>query len=142
MKTIHTLLLVASGIIAAFVIGYVLTKSSTCGASCTPISSTVSAAEFKNYLEKDHVVLLDVRTKDEYTEGHIDKSTLIDFNNTNTFQQYISTLDKNKTYLLYCRSGNRSGQARKYMESQGFTQVMDLSGGIASWQKAGYTLTK
>ena len=77
-------------------------------------------------------VLLDVRTPGEFSEGYISNATNIDFN-SESFKDKIATLDKSKTYFVYCRSGNRSGQACKMMGDAGFTNVYNLSGGMMSW---------
>lgn len=76
-----------------------------------------------------------MRTLREYESGHLENATLIDFNSPD-FLHNIKTLDKEKTYLLYCRSGNRSGKALRMMKNEGFKRVYHLEGGI----KAGYPL--
>ncbi len=87
-----------------------------------------------------NLVILDVRTPDEYSEGHIEKSVNIDFN-ANDFKTKINELDKNKTYLVYCRSGNRSSKAIKVMEQLGFKEAYNI-GSIMNWQKEGYPVVK
>lgn len=76
-------------------------------------------------VDRSNVVIIDVRTPQEYNQGHVDKSLNIDFLNAD-FKTQIAKLDKNKLYGLYCRSGNRSGQALKVMKQMGFTQVENL----------------
>lgn len=73
-------------------------------------------------------VLLDVRTADEVRAGSAPGSENIDFYDPE-FSDMISSLDKDQTYFLYCRSGNRSGQTLRLMKSLDFTEVYDLSGG-------------
>lgn len=68
------------------------------------------------------IVILDVRTADEYQAEHVKGAKNIDFYAAN-FQAQISKLDKNKSYVLYCRSGNRSGQATHMMKQLGFQQA-------------------
>lgn len=89
----------------------------------------------KNY------VLIDVRTSAEYKESHIDKSINIDFYATN-FKDQIKKLDKSKKYLLYCHSGNRSGQTLDLMKKADFLEVYNLKGGIGSWSSKSYPLVK
>jgi rhodanese-related sulfurtransferase len=101
----------------------------------------ISVAEAYNLIQanKDNsnFEIIDVRTPDEYAAGHLENSTLIDFNAAN-FKTEIDKLDRAKTYFLYCRSGNRSGQAQEIMEGMGFLSVYNMKGGITDWQAAGY----
>ena len=84
----------------------------------------------------DDLVVLDVRTPQEFQEGHLEDATMIDFYRDD-FRSQLESLDKDATYLLYCRSGNRSGQTRALMQELGFTDVADVSGGILAWVDAG-----
>lgn len=70
-------------------------------------------------------VVLDVRTQGEYTAGHLDGAALLDLN-SGQLQAALPQLDPDATYVVYCRSGNRSGQAVSLMEDAGFTDVTDL----------------
>lgn len=69
--------------------------------------------------------ILDVRTPEEFSASHVEGAQNIDFLNS-SFQTKIQNLDKNKIYKVYCRSGNRSGQAEKLMKSLGFKDVENL----------------
>ena len=86
------------------------------------------------------LVVLDVRTIEEFQEGHLEDATMIDFYRDD-FRAQLETLDKDAPYLLYCRSGNRSGQTRALMEELGFTDVADVDGGILAWVNAGLPVT-
>jgi rhodanese-related sulfurtransferase len=86
-------------------------------------------------------VLLDVRTPKEYNQGHIPGAKLLDFHQRD-FTKRLKTLDRDKTYLVYCRSGNRSGRTLALMEKLGFQRVAHLAGGIIAWQRKGYALVK
>ena len=57
------------------------------------------------------------------------------------FADQIAQLDGNTPYLLYCRSGNRSGETLVLMRQMGFTDVTEIDGGIAAWQQAGLPVT-
>ena len=70
-------------------------------------------------------MLLDVRTAEEYASGHLDGAHLLDFNGGD-LASAIPSLDPDAEYLVYCRSGNRSGQAIKLMEQAGFTNLTNL----------------
>ena len=90
---------------------------------------------FKNKIENlTDAVLLDVRTPVEAAINKIEGATLINFNDGSAFVENIAKLDKDKTYLIYCRSGNRSGQACNYMAQQGFSKLYNLDGGIMAWE--------
>ncbi|MEN9740735.1 MAG: hypothetical protein RLZ72_1001 [Actinomycetota bacterium] len=71
--------------------------------------------------------IIDVRTPDEFASGHVDGAVNIDWEGA-TFADEVAALDKHGTYLLYCRSGNRAGQAKAAMEQMGFTHVTNLGG--------------
>lgn len=70
-------------------------------------------------------VVLDVRTPAEYAEGHLTGATLMDFN-AGAVAAAIPTLDPAAEYLVYCRSGNRAGQAIELMKQAGITSVTNL----------------
>lgn len=93
---------------------------------------SLSGKEFKAEFDKsDRPVLLDVRTPAEFASGTIPTARNVDFMSPD-FNEEITKLDKNKEYFLFCRSGNRSGQACKTMSELGFT-VYNLKGGIGEW---------
>ena len=78
------------------------------------------------------IQLIDVRTPEEYTQGHLKNSVNINFYD-GTFYDEMDKLDKSKTLYIYCRSGGRSAKAAKQLEKMGFTRVYDLQGGIINW---------
>jgi rhodanese-related sulfurtransferase len=84
----------------------------------------------------DRLVILDVRTPDEFAEGHLEGATMIDFY-LDDFADRLADLDRDVPYLVYCRSGNRSEQAVGIMRDLGFDDVADVDGGITSWVDAG-----
>ena len=81
-------------------------------------------------------ILIDVRTPEEFEEAHLDGALLIDFYRDD-FESAIDELDRDASYVIYCRSGNRSGQARQLMADLGFTDVADIDGGIVAWSAEG-----
>ena len=95
-------------------------------------AATIAAAS-------DDLVILDVRTAEEFDEGHIDGAIMLDFYRDD-FADELAKLDPDVPYVLYCRSGNRSGQALGMMETLGFTQVDDVDGGVINWEAAGLPL--
>jgi len=86
---------------------------------------------------KEDAVLLDVRTAAEIADANIDGHIAIDIQQP-SFMEKIGNLDKSKTYFVYCRSGNRSGQACKYMATQGFDKLYNLKGGMMEWMETDF----
>lgn len=89
----------------------------------------------KNMTQKD-VQLVDVRTAEEYNEGHIKNAQNIDFLGEN-FEEGIAKLDKSKPVYVYCKSGGRSTMAGNRLADLGFTTIVNLDGGITKWQAKG-----
>ncbi len=81
----------------------------------------------------DNAIVLDVRTEGEIEDGYIANMKHIDFLEGQTFLEEIEQLDKSKNYYIYCRSGNRSGQACDIMEQMGFKTTYNLEGGFMNW---------
>lgn len=91
--------------------------------------------------ENPGFVVLDVRTPEEYNLGHLQKAVNIDFY-AKDFKDKLLALDRNKTYFLYCHSGNRSGQALDIMKAADFKKLSHLKNGIKSWDENKYPLIK
>lgn len=88
---------------------------------------------FESQMKNDeNAVIIDVRTKGEHDEVKIPNSKLIDIMSP-TFVNEIEKLDKDKSYYLYCRSGNRSYHAGRAMIQKGFSKVYNLEPGIIGW---------
>lgn len=83
-----------------------------------------------------NMTILDVRTPEEYATGHLENALNIDYKAA-SFRNEIGKLDKNKPYLVYCRSGKRAAESVKIMNELGFTDVKNLAGGILQWQAEG-----
>ncbi len=81
----------------------------------------------------DKAVVLDVRTDAEVADGIIPNAIHIDFYLGDGFVDKVDELDKSKNYYVYCRSGNRSGQACAIMEDLGFENAYNLEGGMLDW---------
>ena len=96
------------------------------------ILEKISAAEAKEMIDSStNLIILDVRTQDEYEEGHIEGAILIPDYEIKTKADEVLT-DKNATILVYCRSGRRSALAAKTMSDLGYTSIYDF-GGILDW---------
>ncbi|MEE8540405.1 MAG: rhodanese-like domain-containing protein, partial [Desulfobacterales bacterium] len=81
-------------------------------------------------------VILDIRTPAEFKAGHLQNSISLDYYST-SFAQQLKKLDKSKTYLVYCRSGNRSGKALPLFRKMAFNKVYEMGRGINGWLAAG-----
>lgn len=97
----------------------------------------VSPTEASELLDADPApAVIDVRTPEEFAEGHLEGAVLIDVNDPD-FEARIAELDRDQPYVLYCRSGNRSAAARQVMADLGFVDVADVDGGITAWVAEG-----
>jgi len=82
-----------------------------------------------------------VRTPSEYVQGYIKNAVNLDYNSPD-FKALVNSLDKNKTYLVYCRTGVRSAAASQMMSELGFKDIYNMNGGITDWQAAGLPIEK
>ena len=100
--------------------------------------ATISPQQASSVLDSPpaDLVVLDVRTPEEYAAGHIDGAVQVDFYDED-FADQLGQLDPTVPYLVYCQSGNRSGQTLTMMEQLGFASASDVDGGIVAWQNAG-----
>lgn len=105
-------------------------------ASCSNAQSysikTVSAAEFEQIIKSDSVDLIDVRTADEFAAGHIEGAKNIDVLKEDFEKKVSSSLPKDKTIAVYCRSGKRSLKAAIILARNGY-KVVNLRGGWLEW---------
>ena len=95
----------------------------------------------QNNNNNTNFVLLDVRTADEFSGGHIEGAVNIDYYAAD-FKTNIGKLDKTKVYLVYCRTGVRGAASVKIMLDLGFRQTQNMTGGITKWVNDGYTTVK
>jgi thioredoxin 1 len=93
--------------------------------------------EFKKKVEvTEKAIILDVRTPEEYQDGHLANAVNMNWND-DAFDKQIKTLDKNSPVFVYCYGGGRSSSAAKELRKQGFTNVYDLKGGMEAWRETG-----
>jgi rhodanese-related sulfurtransferase len=109
-----------------------------CASGATGVTN-MNVKDFSKKTAESGVVILDVRTPGEFMTGHIQDAQNIDFE-SGSFESQIESLDKNGTYAVYCRSGNRSGQAVKVMQDAGFKNIYNLDGGVIDWANSGLPL--
>ncbi|HEX4984191.1 MAG TPA: rhodanese-like domain-containing protein [Ilumatobacteraceae bacterium] len=89
----------------------------------------------------DGLVVLDVRTPEEFAAGHIAGAVDLDLQG-DAFETGVAALDPRSPYFVYCHSGNRSAQAVAYLRQQGFDSIYELEGGIGAWQAAGLAVVE
>ena len=130
MKNRMKLLLATAALGAVVIAGC---SSSTTSAAVDTVAP-VTAAEIIT-TESDEIVL-DIRTPEEYDQGIIEGAINIDFY-ADDFAVQLDALDKDAHYVVYCNSGNRSGQANSTFEDLGFTNVTEIDGGITNWYAEG-----
>lgn len=94
---------------------------------------SVGNEEFKEALETGEYILLDTRTVEEYLEGNIEGSKLVEYNGGD-MDAILSQLPKNQKYLVYCAVGVRSKVAMERMKELGFPHVLELDKGIKEWK--------
>ena len=107
-----------------------------------PAVKNINVADAAKLLaERKEVVVLDVRTPEEFKEGHLKGA--VNFNiQSKTFKEDLAKLDKSKTYLVNCAAGGRSTRACTAMDGLGFTNAFNLQGGFNAWSAAGQPVVK
>ena len=114
----------------------VMVATASLATDVTPLTATKAQELIQNTPE---LVIIDVRTPNEYQSGHIKNARNIDFYGRD-FQQRLDTLDKTIPYLVYCRSGRRSNVTIKYLKQVGFETIYHITDGIIDWQNSGLPL--
>lgn len=95
--------------------------------------------ELQKKIDESSGIIIDVRTQEEYDAGHLQRADLhFDLRNGD-FEDHLASLDKSRTYYLYCRTGNRSGQAVAIMKQNGFSKAYNI-GGIDELREAGFQI--
>lgn len=102
---------------------------------------SVGVDEFEEIIADTSVVRLDVRRSEEFAEGHIAGTILIDVTKDSFKDIALQKLPKDKTIALYCRGGNRSKKAARILAEEGY-KVVELNKGYMSWTAAGKPVTK
>ncbi len=101
----------------------------------------MDVAEFAKFITNDNVQLVDVRTPEEFAEGHIKGAKNINVFNQDFVEEASTELDKSRPVAVYCRSGKRSADAAQKLTEKGF-QVTNLEGGILAWEAAEQPIEK
>lgn len=109
---------------------------SACAAPKGEGYTDMDTGQFAKYIREAGVQLLDVRTPEEYAQGHIGGAENIDFYDAGFLKEAEKDLDKSRPVAVYCRSGKRSAEAAARLSSAGY-KVTNLEGGILAWDAAG-----
>ncbi len=114
----------------------ILFNSCSSGQTNSATKTNLSATEFAEKIkELPTAIIVDVRTPDEFSKGHLTSALNYDWNG-NEFEKQIEPLDKSKPVFVYCLSGGRSSAAANKLRSDGFKTVYELDGGIMKWRGA------
>ena len=92
----------------------------------------LDAAKYEKKMTQPDVQLVDVRTPEEFSEGHLENAINIDVT-ADDFDAKVVGLDKEKPVMVYCKSGGRSARASARLKELGFKNISDLEGGITNW---------
>lgn len=104
------------------------------------ILKNITASEATEMIAKDKtIIVVDIRTKEEFDSGHIAGAINFDYY-SQAFKSQIDSLNKTKSYIIYCRSGNRSGKAMVLFEELGFREVYNIADGIIGLNGINYPL--
>ncbi|MCB1252347.1 MAG: rhodanese-like domain-containing protein [Austwickia sp.] len=119
--------------------GPTVRTAGTAAAAAEPANgAAVDVATFAEAMTRPGTIILDVRTPEEFAAGHLQGARNLDL--AGDFAAGLARLDKSASYAVYCRSGNRSGQALATMHAAGFQHAYHLAGGTVAWQQAGRPL--
>jgi len=127
----------------SLVIGVILTGGCVRDETATieDITPQEAFTLIQNNQNNPDFVIIDVRTPEEFAEEHIENATNMDFY-SETFRDELNNLDKNKTYLIYCKVGGRSGSALDIMAELNFKEAYNILGGINQWKAEGLPTVK
>lgn len=122
-----------------------LTAGLTAALAAGPSVTDVTVEQARQLLQerggKADFVILDVRTPEEFAGGRLPGAVNVDIQAPD-FQSRLGALDRGKTYLVYCRTGNRSARAIQVMQRLGFRSVYHMTEGILRWEKKGFPLSR
>jgi len=105
-------------------------------------ATVLNANDYEKKISTEkNIQLIDVRTPEEYQQGHIKNAKNMNVYDAN-FEKEIQKLDKSKPVYIYCRSGSRSRSAAQVLSNNGFKTIFDLQGGITAWQSANKSVSK
>lgn len=101
----------------------------------------LDVAKYEKNMAQPDVQLVDVRTPEEFSEGHLENAINIDVT-ADDFDAKVANLDKEKPVMVYCKSGGRSAKASARLKELGFKTITDLEGGITNWKSENKPVVK
>ena len=111
----------------------------SCGLACCDVTAVSVKQAIERIKKSSEIIVVDIRTPEEFANGHIKKAININMNDKG-FTKKLAKLDREKTYLMHCRSGGRSTASLPVWNQLGFENVLHLSSGSLGWVKAGRPL--
>ena len=112
--------------------GQTAEKSSASQEATEVVKATVSINDAEAKMKEANVLIIDVRTPDEFKQGHIEGAQNINVLDA-TFKEKVAQLNKDQAVVVYCRSGSRSAKAQGIMANMGFIETYNMQGGIMAW---------
>jgi phage shock protein E len=140
MKSLLTALMIVLFATASFAPLRAEEKRASSEAKQTILNVSPEQAETVLSKNKD-VIVLDVRTPKEYSNGHLHSATNLDFYAPD-FEHKLAKMDRSKPYLVHCAVGGRSAKVRDKMKELNFKSIYHLEGGMKAWEKAGKKVEK
>lgn len=124
----------SKNILSSLILGFLLFLTGCKDSSSSQGITVISPEEVNEmFYSNDSQQLVDVRTLEEFQEGHLKSAQNICVTDDD-FEENIAKLDKNKPIYLYCRSGKRSARAAKILKDLGFKEIYDMDGGYLNWE--------
>lgn len=129
-------------VLSALIVSCSETSDNSDGQSAVVVNYDISVQKaYELISDNPETIILDVRTPEEFDGGHIESSINIDFYSPD-YADELKKLDKDSTYLVYCRTGNRSSYFVQTMKVLGFTDMYNMTGGITDWISLGYPVVE
>jgi len=105
----------------------------------------LTPTEAFNFIKKHendpNLIILDVRTPWEFSDGHIERAENLDFTDPD-FSEMVKNLDKDRIYIIYCKSGNRSKKVMELFRNFGFINLYSIKGGFEGWKSSNLNYEK
>lgn len=114
-------------------LSFVLFIFLSCSQAQSPEFEKLNVVQFKKEIQSDSVLLIDVRTPEEYKAGHIENARNWNFYDEN-FLSLFEEIEKDKPIYLYCKSGGRSSSAANKLTEMGYKNIHELKGGMEAWK--------
>ena len=130
-----------SAIMWVFFVILAVAAPAAAGSPVTNVTVAKAQKLIKERAGKADFVILDVRTPTEFAEGHIDRAVNLDVQSRD-FEKGLRKLDREKSYLVYCRTGNRSRKATVAMEALGFRSIFHMTEGVVRWKQQNLPLAR